>query len=349
MRLLLLPFPATILALCITTLFAISSAFFLLPPHSSPRHTLSSAAADRSLPQAPGWRGGRGLLSARAQAHSRPDGAHPRAASAPPGPDPSAQECVAFITKWMPQRDREVLTQGFVDDHVALALAARARTPWGADVPRDVFMNYVLPYASLIEKRESWRGMFMNALMDLAASASSSADAGALLNDRIWDMFGIKYSAGQTPQTMSVYETLAAKNASCTGLSIFLVSACRAVGVPARVVGTPEWNTPEGGNHNWVEVYDTEKDTWLFTGAAEWGGWDRGWFFPQPAKKQVPHDLKHGIYATAWSPPGPFPVNPEVYVPISWAPEDRSVRGVDVTSRYLEEPPPTPPGFGGVS
>lgn len=55
------------------------------------------------------------------------------------------------------------------------------------------------------------------------------------------------------------------------------------------MVGTPQWTRPEGGNHNWVEVYDTASNTWKFTGAAEWGGWDYGWFFPQPAKGQVRH------------------------------------------------------------
>jgi len=338
MKLLLHPIAATVAGLCITALFAISSAFLLSLPahHSSPPFPLLSSATATAASSRSGWRSGRNLLFSKGD----------RRRSAPAGPEPSAQECVTFISKWMPQRDRGVLPEGFIEDHVALALAARERTAWGANVPKDVFMNYVLPYASLVEKRESWRGLFMNTLMDLIATSNSSAQAGALLNDRIWDMFGVKYVAAQTPQTLSVFETLAAKNASCTGLSIFLVSACRAVGVPARVVGTPEWNTPEGGNHNWVEVYDTSTDSWLFTGAAEWSGrWDQGWFFPQPAKKQVPHDLKHGIYATAWAPPGPFPVNPEVYVPISWDPEDRSVRGVDVTARYLQEPTPAKQGL----
>ena len=41
--------------------------------------------------------------------------------------------------------------------------------------------------------------------------------------------------------------------ATCTGLSIMLVEACRAVGIPARVAGIASW-PGRGGNHTWVEV-----------------------------------------------------------------------------------------------
>jgi hypothetical protein len=42
----------------------------------------------------------------------------------------------------------------------ALALKSRAAAPWAAAVPLDIWKNYVLPYASLDEPRESWRPMF---------------------------------------------------------------------------------------------------------------------------------------------------------------------------------------------
>jgi transglutaminase-like putative cysteine protease len=43
------------------------------------------------------------------------------------------------------------------------------------------------------------------------------------------------------------------------------VDACRSVGIPARVAGTPMW-TNMRGNHTWVEVWDRD---WHFIGAAE--------------------------------------------------------------------------------
>jgi len=53
-------------------------------------------------------------------------------------------------------------------------------------------------------------------------------------------------------------------------MSTLLVDALRSQGIPARAAGTPRWNTPEGGNHVWVEVWDD--GVWSFTGAAEYNG-----------------------------------------------------------------------------
>ena len=49
-----------------------------------------------------------------------------------------------------------------------------------------------------------------------------------------------------------------------------------AVGIPARVAGTPMW-TNMRGNHTWVEVWD---GGWHFVGAAEPDpkGLDHTWF-----------------------------------------------------------------------
>jgi hypothetical protein len=162
----------------------------------------------------------------------------------------------------------------------------------------------------------------------LIEGSASTLEAGAALNKGLWDILGVKFVANQAPAIMSVHETLQHGYASCSGLSILLVAACRSLGVPARVAGTPEWNRPEGGNHNWVEVYDDATGTWKFTGAAEWSGWDQGWFFPQPAKAQVPGDLQHAIYATSWE-----MVSPGATFPLFWNMSDHSVRAVDVTDR----------------
>jgi hypothetical protein len=64
--------------------------------------------------------------------------------------------------------------------------------------------------------------------------------------------------------------------ASCTGLSILLIDACRSVGIPARLVGTPMW-ADNRGNHTWVEIWD---GGWHFIGAAEPDpkGLDHAWF-----------------------------------------------------------------------
>lgn len=85
--------------------------------------------------------------------------------------------------------------------------------------------------------------------------------------------------------------------ASCTGLSVLLVDACRAVGVPARLAGTPLW-TNRSGNHSWVEIWDGK---WHYTGAAEpvGGKLDQAWFTARAATARRDHRL-HAIHATSF-------------------------------------------------
>lgn len=69
---------------------------------------------------------------------------------------------------------------------------------------------------------------------------------------------------------------------------------------------------------------------WSFIGPLEWTseGWNRTWFYPVPAAKQKYGDREHAIYATSWEKTrdGSFP--------LSWDPDDNSVKGIDVTEHY---------------
>jgi hypothetical protein len=60
-------------------------------------------------------------------------------------------------------------------------------------------------------------------------------------------------------------------------------------------------------------------------------GLNRTWFFPQPAKGQIPGSHWHAIYAASYRQTGlPFP--------LAWSPKDNSVPGVDVTQAYIDAP-----------
>ena len=50
---------------------------------------------------------------------------------------------------------------------------------------------------------------------------------------------------------------------------------------------------------------------------------------------QVPGSLRYGIFATLWHPTGG-------HFPMSWAANDTSVPGLDVTESYLKKSPPDP-------
>eukprot|EP00878_Enallax_costatus_P044109 GHUV01052334.1.p1 GENE.GHUV01052334.1~~GHUV01052334.1.p1 ORF type:complete len:177 (+),score=31.10 GHUV01052334.1:344-874(+) len=106
--------------------------------------------------------------------------------------------------------------------------------------------------------------------------------------------------------------------------------------------GTPSWVTDRRdagdrfNNHNWVEIWDG--NSWSFTGACEYNpaGLNRTWFFPQPAKGQLPGHHWYAIYAPSYKHTG-------TVFPLAWSPKDNTVPGIDVTQAYIDAdiPPPS--------
>ena len=135
----------------------------------------------------------------------------------------------------------------------------------------------------------------------LSRARKTPGAAALALNKQLFPAVGVKYSTARQRPDQCVSMSLASGLASCSGLSILLVNACRAAGVPARVVGTPMWSN-ERGNHTWVEVWD--KGDWHYIGAAEPDdkGYDHGWFEGDAAKAK--DDGLHAIYATSWKQTG---------------------------------------------
>lgn len=230
-----------------------------------------------------------------------------------------------FLIAYMPERDLQHLTAAFLLDNVNEAYRAWLSSPWQQQVSQDLFFNDVLPYATIDERRDAWRKSLHERFKPLVAEAQTPGQAAVILNRNIFDLTGVKFSRKRAKANQSSMETLESKMASCTGLSVLLVDACRAVGVPARLVGTPRWSD-RSGNHSWVEVWDGQQ--WRYTGAAEPSGdqLDRGWFTDKAKTAQRDHPL-HAIYATSYRPTG-------VWFPMVWAPNDRSVNAINVTDRY---------------
>jgi hypothetical protein len=197
-----------------------------------------------------------------------------------------------------------------------------------------MFLNNVLPYASIDERRDRWRKDFYQRFQPLVAEADSPAQAAAVLNQKIFGLLDVKYSRRRPKANQSPYESMEAHVASCSGLAVLLIDACRSVGVPARFVGTPLWSD-QSGNHSWVEIWD---DGWHFTGAAEPTGenLDQAWFVGRAAKAVSDHPL-HAIYATSFR-------RTPIHFPLVWDRRSRDVPAVNVTSRYTQQPRQLPAG-----
>ena len=244
------------------------------------------------------------------------------------------REGMQFLVTHMPDQDLKTLTAEFLLENVQLAYQAREESAWKAKIPHDIFLNNVLPYATINEKRERWRKEFHNRFRPLVKDVSSPGQAAAKLNQNIFKMTNVKYSTKRAKADQSPSESMESGLASCTGLSVMLVDACRSVGIPARFVGTPLW-TNKSGNHSWVEIWD---NGWHFTGACEATGdsLDRGWFAGRAATAKR-DELIHAIYAVSYK-------RTPQFFPMVWAANNRSVHAVNVTDRYTRKKEPLPAG-----
>ena len=234
------------------------------------------------------------------------------------------ERAARFLAEHMPERDRATLSADFLAAHLDLAFQARAEFPWARSLPEEIFFNDVLPYAVFDETREAWRADFLAKARPLVKGARSASEAAQALNRGFFKLVGVHYHTGRKAPNQSPGESMKLGRASCTGLSIILVNACRAVGIPARAVGTPLWWN-DRGNHTWVEIWD---GGWHFTGADEYDkeGLNRGWFVADAARAKA-DDPRHAIYATSWKRDG-------LAFPLVWAPASREVAAENVTAHY---------------
>lgn len=245
---------------------------------------------------------------------------------------PAGEKAARFLVLHMPEKDQSALSSEFLIENLDLAFQARQKFSWAASVPEEIFFNDVLPYAVFDESRDPWRKELLALSSPIVKDAKSATEAAQLLNKHIFNKINVHYNTGRKRPNQSLKESMEINMATCTGLSIILVEACRSVGIPARAVGTPLW-TNLRGNHTWVEIWDGD---WHFTGADEYNakGLDKGWFVGDASKAQA-NVRRHAIFATSWKRNG-------ITFPMVWARNDDSVAAVNVTSRYASGDAPIP-------
>ncbi|MFM7135727.1 MAG: TSUP family transporter [Planctomycetota bacterium] len=234
------------------------------------------------------------------------------------------KESAVFLIENMPPRDLQSLKADFLLSEIELAHAALDASPWKSAIPKEIFLNNILPYVNVTERRDPWRKDFRERFAPLIEGAETPARAAALLNQKVFPLVNVKYSTQRAKADQSPSESMQSGLASCTGLSVLLIDACRSLAIPARFVGTPLWSD-NSGNHSWVEVWD---DGWHFTGAAEPSGdqLDHAWFVGRAATANR-DDPRHAIYAVS------FQRTPLTF-PLVWDRSIDTVSAVNVTDRY---------------
>ena len=237
------------------------------------------------------------------------------------------QDAVSFIIINMPKRDLDMLTAEFLLNDIRLATKIQKQAKWKID--DQLFYNDVLPYANIDETREAWRGKLNKICSPIVADCKTPGKVAQRLNEKLFAEIKVKYSTKREKANQSPAESIEQGLASCTGLSILLVDACRSVGVPARLAGIPSWPNKRG-NHTWVEIWDNGQ--WHFTGAAEPSdqGLNHAWFQGDAALAKTDSKL-NAIYAVSFA-------KTNTVFPLVWSDDkEPSVFAVNVTERYAKK------------
>lgn len=192
--------------------------------------------------------------------------------------DPAEREGLGFLLANMPDSDLRTLSARFLAEHVNLAYQARRSLPLAGGVPDEIFLNDVLPYSVVNERRENWRKEFFALFGPLAARSPTIEDAVVDINLGLILHYRLTYrERDNRKRVLSPFESLAAGSVSCGEASLLLVAACRSVGIPARLIVLPLWaHVPAG--HIWVEVYD--RGQWRHLVAFDVSRLDRTWMEP---------------------------------------------------------------------
>lgn len=236
----------------------------------------------------------------------------------------SEREEMAFLIAYMPSGDRDTMRLDLLRENVEYACLARRAYPWTRELPDSVFFNEVLPYAVVDEVRDSWRKDFYDRFSGRVAGCRDIRAAIDSVNRHVCADVGVEYNTRREKTNQSPAESMRQGMASCTGLSVLLVDALRAAGIPARFAGTPAWHD-DRGNHSWVEVWIDGR--WYFTEYYP-AQLDRSWFLPDAGRAST-QDRAHGIFAVSFRPTGDW-------FPMVWSEDARAVHGVNVSQRYRD-------------
>ena len=244
------------------------------------------------------------------------------------------QRDMAYLIVNMPEHDREGMDLELLKENVAYANIARNKYAWAKELPEEVYLCDVLPYAVVDEVRDSWRKDMYEMFAPAVDTCETMYDAICAVNANIPVLTGVHYNTKREKTNQSPSESIRQGMASCTGLSILLVDAYRAVGIPARFAGTASWHDNRG-NHSWTEVWlDGE---WRVTEYYFPSQLDHLWFMADAAKANG-QDRNYAIYATRFA-------GGNDWFPMVWADEgeDAAVEDLpkwvgaeNVTQHYID-------------
>lgn len=235
----------------------------------------------------------------------------------------------AWLISVMPDKDLRDIDISRIHEDIAYAIKVRGEVPWRTQINEDLFLRYILPYWGVNEARDPWRKFFYTKFMSTVKNCRTPSDAVKKLNDTVFKELDVTYNAEKRPKPdQSAMESIKAHYASCTGLSVILINACRACGIPARFVGCALW-TDQSGNHSWVEFWDNQ---WIYEGASASDPRNRSWVGDKVKAYTSSTNAVNDVWATTTE------QQPDKsHFILTWQTADTSYPAVSTRQFYLEQ------------
>ncbi len=200
------------------------------------------------------------------------------------------KQAVSFLLAYLPLSDLADYPGSYFLENVRMSLKARRDTPWGVNIPGDVFFHFVLPVRVNNENLDDFRTEMYDEIMG-RIKGMSMKDAALEVNHWCHEKVTYRPSDERTSAPLSTIRTSYGR---CGEESTFFVAALRTAGIPARQVYTPRWAHTDD-NHAWVEIWVDGK--WYFLGACEPSpDLNMGWFAAPSTRTMLVNTRVFGKY-----------------------------------------------------
>ncbi len=200
------------------------------------------------------------------------------------------RQALEFLYAYMPLSDLADYPADFMLANARISLKTRMEMPWGASIPEDEFLHFVLPLRVNNENLDSFRIVMYDEIKQRVQGMDIEQ---AALEINHWCHEKVVYR-GTDERTSAPLSTIRKAFGRCGEESTFTVFALRTAGIPARQVYTPRWAHIDD-NHAWVEVWIN--GTWKFLGACEPDPeLNMGWFREPSRRAMLVHTRAYGKY-----------------------------------------------------
>ena len=200
------------------------------------------------------------------------------------------RNALRFLYSSMPTCDSVDYSKKYFANNIHASFKAKKKLPWGKRVPDREFKHFVLPIRVNNENLDDFRTVYYKELRDRVKDLSMYD---AVLEVNHWCHEKVNYK-GSDSRTSAPMATIKTSWGRCGEESTLLVSALRAVCIPARQVYVPRWAHCDD-NHAWVEAWVDGK--WHFLGACEPEPvLDLGWFNAPASRALLVHTRVFGDY-----------------------------------------------------